>query len=61
MTGVQTCALPIFGLSISSISSDCAAALLVNSQSGTGYIPLNNGSVLTRSTVPTANIGVLNP
>ena len=49
------------GLSISSISSDCAAALLVNSQSGTGYIPLNNGSVLTRSTVPTANIGVLNP
>lgn len=49
------------GLQILSISSDCAAALLVNSQSGTGYFPLINGSVLTRSTVPTANIGVLNP
>lgn len=46
---------------ITSIASDNAAALVVNSQSGTGYLPLINGSVLTRSTVPTANIGVLNP
>ena len=49
------------GLNIKSISSDSAAALLVYSQSGAGYLPLINGSVLTRSTVPTANIGVLNP
>ena len=49
------------GLQIQSISSDNSAALIVNSQSGTGYLPLVNGSVLTRSTVPTANIGVLNP
>ena len=49
------------GLTIQSLNSDNAAALLVYSQSGAGYIPLINGSVLTRSTVPTANIGVLNP
>jgi hypothetical protein len=46
---------------ITSIGSDNAAAFVVSSQSGTGYLPLINGSVLTRSTVPTANIGVLNP
>lgn len=49
------------GIEIKSIASDNSAALLVNSQSGTGYLPLFNGSVLSRSTVPTANIGVLNP
>lgn len=49
------------GLQINSIGKDNSAALLVNSQSGSGYFPLLNGSVLTRSTVPTANIGVLNP
>ena len=49
------------GLNIQSLSADSAAALLVYSQSGAGYLPLINGSVLTRSTVPTANIGVLNP
>ena len=49
------------GIEIKSIASDNSAALLVNSQSGTGYLPLLNGSVLSRSTVPTANIGVLNP
>ena len=49
------------GLNIQSLSSDSAAALLVYSQSGAGYLPLINGSVLSRSTVPTANIGVLNP
>ena len=48
-------------LQIQSIDADNAAALIVNSQSGTGYLPLVNGSILTRSTVPTANIGVLNP
>lgn len=49
------------GIEIKSIGEDNAAALVVNSQSGTGYLPLLNGSVLSRSTVPTANIGVLNP
>lgn len=49
------------GLRIDSISTDAAGSLLVTSQSGIGYLPLVNGSVLTRSTVPTANIGVLNP
>ena len=48
-------------IEILKIASDNSAALIVNSQSGTGYLPLLNGSVLTRSTVPTANIGVLNP
>ena len=49
------------GVRIDRISRDSAAALLVTSQSGIGYLPLVNGSKLTRSTVPTANIGVLNP
>lgn len=48
-------------IQIQSMNPDNSAALIVNSQSGTGYLPLVNGSVLTRSTVPTANIGVLNP
>ena len=49
------------GVRINRISRDTASALLVSSQSGIGYLPLVNGSELTRSTVPTANIGVLNP
>ena len=49
------------GIQIRTIGDDNAAALIVSSQSGTGYLPLLNGSILSRSTVPTANIGVLNP
>ena len=49
------------GIRIDSISKGTSSALLVTSQSGIGYMPLINGSILTRSTVPTANIGVLNP
>ncbi len=49
------------GIRIDGISSDTAASLIVYSQSGVGFLPLVNGSQLTRSTVPTANIGVLNP
>ena len=49
------------GIRIDSISKGTASALLVTSQSGIGFLPLTNGSTLTRSTVPTANIGVLNP
>lgn len=48
-------------IEIRSSGDDNAAALIVSSQSGTGYLPLLNGSLLSRSTVPTANIGVLNP
>jgi hypothetical protein len=48
-------------IEIRSSGDDNAAALIVSSQSGTGYLPLLNGSILSRSTVPTANIGVLNP
>ena len=49
------------GLKINKISDNTSGSLIVSSQSGLGYLPLVNGSVLTRSTVPTANIGVLNP
>jgi hypothetical protein len=49
------------GIRIDDISKGTASSLLVTSQSGIGYMPLTNGSTLTRSTVPTANIGVLNP
>lgn len=49
------------GVRINSIARSNSAALIVESQSGTGYLPLIKGSQLTRSTVPTANIGVLNP
>lgn len=62
-TDYSTYKLPsgAIGMRIDRISSDTAAALLVSSQSGIGYLPVVNGSTLTRSTVPTANIGVLNP
>ena len=62
-TDIATYKLPTdaVGLRIESIAKGSAAALIVNSQSGTGYLPLIRGSLLTRSTVPTANIGVLNP
>jgi hypothetical protein len=49
------------GVRIDQISKGTAASILVTSQSGIGYMPLVNGSSLARSTVPTANIGVLNP
>jgi hypothetical protein len=49
------------GMRIDKISSKTAGSLIVYSQSGVGYLPLVSGSQLTRSTVPTANIGVLNP
>lgn len=62
-TDFLTYRLPVgaLGIQIRSSGQDNAAALIVTSQSGTGYLPLLNGSILARSTVPTANIGVLNP
>jgi hypothetical protein len=43
------------------ISSGTTGAALISSKSGYGYIPLNPGSVLTKSSVPASNIRVLNP
>ena len=48
-------------ISFSRISAGTTGAALVSSKSGYGYIPLNPGSVLTKSSVPASNIRVLNP
>ena len=45
----------------SAISAGTFGAALISSQSGYGYIPLNAGSRLTKSFVPSSNIRVLNP
>jgi hypothetical protein len=45
----------------SHISAGTAGAALISSTSGYGYIPLNAGSTLTKSFVPSSNIRVLNP
>ena len=45
----------------SQISQGTAGAALITSKSGFGYIPLNAGSRLTKSFVPSSNIRVLNP
>jgi hypothetical protein len=51
----------IRSVTFSHISSGTAGAALITSKSGYGYIPLNPGSVLTKSSVPASNIRVLNP
>lgn len=48
-------------LEIRGASRENYGALILNSKSGNGVIPLIPGSNLTKSSVPTANIGVLNP
>ena len=48
-------------ISFSRISAGTTGAALISSKSGYGYIPLNPGSVLTKSSVPASNIRVLNP
>ena len=48
-------------VSFSRISAGTSGAALISSKSGYGYIPLNPGSSLTRSSIPTSNIRVLNP
>ena len=48
-------------ISLMRISSGTSGAALISSKSGYGYIPLNRGSVLTKSSVPSSNIRVLNP
>ena len=48
-------------VSFSRISAGTSGAALISSKSGYGYLPLNPGSVLTKSSVPASNIRVLNP
>jgi hypothetical protein len=48
-------------VTFSGVSSGTSGAALITSKSGYGYIPLNPGSVLTKSSVPASNIRVLNP
>lgn len=48
-------------VSFTDISSGTSGAALISSKSGYGYIPLNAGSVLSKSSIPASNIRVLNP
>jgi hypothetical protein len=48
-------------VSFREISSGTSGAALISSKSGYGYIPLNAGSVLSKSSIPASNIRVLNP
>jgi hypothetical protein len=48
-------------ITFSRVSPGTSGAALISSKSGYGYIPLNPGSVLTKSSVPASNIRVLNP
>ncbi len=43
------------------VSKATSGAALISSKSGSGYIPLAPGSVLTKSSIPSSNISVLNP
>jgi hypothetical protein len=45
----------------SDISKGTYGAALISTQSGSGYFPLEAGSVLTKSAVPTSSIQVLTP
>lgn len=45
----------------SNVSKEIHAAALISTQSGSGYFPLEAGSVLTKSAVPTSSIAVLTP
>ncbi len=48
-------------VSFTKISRGTSGAALIASRSGYGYLPLNPGSALTKSSVPASNIRVLNP
>jgi len=43
------------------VSKGTSGAALISSKSGSGYMPLVPGSVLTKSSIPSSNISVLNP
>lgn len=48
-------------INFSDISKGTYGAALISTQSGSGYFPLEPGSVLTKSAVPTSSIQVLTP
>lgn len=48
-------------VSFSNISKSTSGAALISSKSGSGYIPLVPGSLLTKSSIPSSNISVLIP
>ena len=48
-------------INFSDISKGTFGAALISTQSGSGYFPLEPGSVLTKSAVPTSSIQVLTP
>lgn len=56
-----TLSASVRSVSFSRVSAGTSGAALITSKSGYGYIPLNPGSVLTKSSVPASNIRVLNP
>jgi hypothetical protein len=48
-------------VTFTNISKNTSGAALISSKSGSGYIPLAPGSVLTKSSIPSSNISVLIP
>ena len=48
-------------VSMTNISKGVSGAALIASKSGSGYLPLLPGSVLTKSSIPSSDISVLNP
>jgi hypothetical protein len=48
-------------ITFSNVSKGVYGAALISTQSGSGYFPLEAGSVLTKSAVPTSSIQVLTP
>lgn len=60
---IATFVLPdgVRAVTFSNISRGTSGAALISSKSGYGYLPLNPGSTLTKSSIPASNIRVLNP
>jgi hypothetical protein len=60
---IATFALPGSARSVTfkAIAKGVSGAALITSRSGYGYLPLNPGSVPTKSSIPASNIRVLNP
>ena len=58
-----TFALPGSARSVTfkAIAKGVSGAALITSRNGYGYLPLNPGSVPTKSSIPASNIRVLNP
>jgi hypothetical protein len=48
-------------VTMTNISKGISGAALIASKSGSGYLPLLPGSVLTKSSIPSSDISVLNP